>query len=216
MNCIKNTGFSYLGTRNYVNSTSIIEFVHDNISIFISGLSIDYFLDIKMHKEMKVNCRVDVYSSYHEYNDETVICEVVLKFNNDKRFVYFLSNHKAISQNTVDSTYHTEEIDLYGKFSGRYRIASSSYNEFIKNIIQSNKVLHLKNIALGKFKILNIFMKNIPVELPKYMNMLDIEITNIGIRDTADGSFSTLNSINIIEMSLEPILVGFRVVRLGT
>ena len=66
MNSIKSTDFSYLGTRKYVNSTSIIEFIHDNINIFIDSLSIDYCLDIKMYKKMKSNCSIDVYSSHHE------------------------------------------------------------------------------------------------------------------------------------------------------
>jgi len=46
------------------------------------------------------------------------------------------------------------------------------------------------------------------------MNTLKIEIKNIGIRDTINGGFSTLNSINIPEINLQPILVGFQVVRL--
>ena len=59
-----------------------------------------------------------------------------------------------------------------------------------------------------------MFMRNVPVEFPKYMNTLKIEIKNIGIRDTINGGFSTLNSINIPEINLQPILVGFQVVRL--
>ena len=35
-----NTNFSYLGTRNYINSTSIIEFIHDSMGIFIDDLYI--------------------------------------------------------------------------------------------------------------------------------------------------------------------------------
>ena len=65
-----------------------------------------------------------------------------------------------------------------------------------------------------EFSILNIFMKNIPVEFPKYIDMLDIEIRNIGIRDSINGNLSTLNTINIPEMNLQPILVGFQVERL--
>lgn len=214
MNSIKSTDFSYLGTRKYVNSTSIIEFIHDNINIFIDSLSIDYCLDIKMYKKMKSNCSIDVYSSHHEYNSESVICEVILKSDNDTRFIYFLSNHKAISCNKVDPVYCVEEIGSYGKFSGSYKIAFNSYNECIKNIVQSNKLLHLKSIDSGEFSILNIFMKNIPVEFPKYIDMLDIEIRNIGIRDSINGNLSTLNTINIPEMNLQPILVGFQVERL--
>ena len=44
--------------------------------------------------------------------------------------------------------------------------------------------------------------------------MLDIEIRNIGIRDSINGNLSTLNTINIPEMNLQPILVGFQVERL--
>ena len=89
-------------------------------------------------------------------------------------------------------------------------------NEFIKNIIQSNKLLHFKNVALEEFKVLNMFMKNVPVELPEYKDILDIEIKNIGIRDADNGSLSTLNSINVVGIDLQPILVGFKVVRLET
>ena len=209
-----NTNFSYLGTRNYINSTSIIEFIHDSMGIFIDDLYADYCLDIKMYKEMNINCRVDVYNSHREYSDESVICEVILKSDNNIKFIYFLSNHKAINKNTVDSIYRVEEIGLCSEFSGSYKIASNNYNECIKNIIQSNKILHLKDIDFDKFKILNMFMRNVPVEFPKYMNTLKIEIKNIGIRDTINGGFSTLNSINIPEINLQPILVGFQVVRL--
>ena len=63
---------------------------------------------------------------------------------------------------------------------------------------------------------LNMFMKNVPVELPEYKDILDIEIKNIGIRDADNGSLSTLNSINVVGIDLQPILVGFKVVRLET
>ena len=212
MNCIKSTDFSYLGLRRYINSTSLIEYIHDNIDTF----TVDYSLDIKMHKEIHANCRVDVYDYHHEYSDEIVMCEVVLKSNNSKRFVYFLNNHGAITKSAVEATYCAEEIELHGKFSGKYRISASNYNEFIKNIIQSNKLLHFKNVALEEFKVLNMFMKNVPVELPEYKDILDIEIKNIGIRDAGNGSLSTLNSINVVGIDLQPILVGFKVVRLET
>jgi len=58
-----------------------------------------------------------------------------------------------------------------------------------------------------------MFMKNVPAELPKYLSVSNIKITNIGIRDTIDNGFSTLNKINFFEMDLQPILVGFQVVR---
>ena len=157
--------------------------------------------------------QVDIHNSYHEYGDESIICEVVLSSDYDTKFIYFLSNHRIINRNTVDPIYHTNEIDLFGEFSGHYRIASNDYNECIKNIIQSNKELHLKNIKLKKYRILNMYMKNVPAEFPKYLSMLNIKITNIGIRDTIDNSFSTLNKINFLEMDLQPILVGFQIVR---
>jgi hypothetical protein len=216
MNLIKSTDFSFLGARDYIHSTSIIEFIHNNINSFISDSPVEYSLDIKMYKEVSTNCKVDIYNCYHEYIDKTVMCEIILKSNNDKRFVYFLSNHKVIIKKTITPIYHVEEIDLYGKFSGHYRIASNNYSEFIKNIIQSNKELHIKNLGLGEFKIINMFMKNVPVGLLKYINILDIEIKNIGIREISDGNLSTLSEIHMIEMNLKPILVGFKSIRLNT
>ena len=212
MNIIDSTNFSYLGARNYVHSSSIIEFIHGNIGTIVNGLPTDYSLDIKMHKEMNTNCSVEVYSSFHEYGGDVVICEAVLKSNRDTKFVYFLSNNEFIDQNDINPVYRVEELDLYSKFSGCYRISSNNYNECIANIIQSNKEIHLKNIDSKKFKVLNMFMKNVPVEFSNYKSSLVIEIKNIGVRDMANGSFSTLNKITFSEVNLQPILVGFQVV----
>jgi len=55
-------------------------------------------------------------------------------------------------------------------------------------------------------------MKNVPVEFSNYKSSLVIEIKNIGVRDMANGSFSTLNKITFSEVNLQPILVGFQVV----
>jgi len=213
MKIIENTSFSFLGTRNYVNSTSIIEFVHDNIDIFIDGISIDYSLNIKMYKEMNVNCRVDIYNSHHEYINESIICEVNLNSDYDTKFIYFLSNNEVISNSIDDPVYSVNELSLSNDFSGHYKISSHNYNECIKNIIQSNKGLHISNIKLEKYRILNMFMKNIPVDFPNYPATSNIKITNIGVRETVNDGFSTLNKIIFTEMNINPILVGFQVVR---
>jgi len=212
MKIIDSTNFSYLGDRNYVNSASIIEFIHSNIGAFVDGLPIDYSLDIKMHKEMNTNCSVEVYSSFHEYSDEVIICEAILKSNCDTKFVYFLSNNEVVNKNDINPVYCVEELDLYSEFSGCYRISSNNYNECIANIIQANKELHLKNIDSKRSKVLNMFMKNIPVEFSKYKSLLIIEIKNIGVRDMANSSFSTLNKITFSGVNLQPVLVGFQVV----
>ena len=167
-----------------------------------------------MYKEMISNCSVEIYDTYQEHDNEEVMCEVVLKSNNSTRYIYFLNYSKAIISNRINPEYCVEEIDLYSNFSGIYRIASNTYSKCIRNIIQSNKLLHLKNISSGGWSILNMFMKNVPVEFPKYINMLDIEIKNIGVRGVVDKSFSTLNVINIPEMNIQPISVGFQVEKL--
>ena len=217
MNFIKSTNFSYLGDRSYVHSTSIIKFIHDNISVFVDNRSTCHYLDIKMHKEMNTNCRVDIYSKYHEYVVESVICEVILKSDEYTKFIYFLSNHKPVKQDAVDNDnlYSIKEISSYGKFSGSYRISSNSYSEYITNIIQSNKLLHLKNLDSKRFKILNIFMKNVPVEFSEFTNTSDIEIKNIGIRDAINSDYSTLNSVKIAGIDIQPILIGFQVKELN-
>ena len=209
------TDFSYIGMRNYINSASLVEFIYDNVNIFIDGALGKCFLDIKMHKEISTNCRVDFYSNSHEYNDEEVMCECILKSDNNIRVIYFLSNNNSIRKNIDDSVYHVKEVSSYGEFSGQYSINSSNYNEFIKNIIQSNKEIHLKSFNSVKFKILNIFMKNIPIGLHKYINTLDIEIKNIGIRDAVDSGFSTLNEVSFFGVNVQPVLIGFQVVRLN-
>ncbi len=215
MNIIANTDFSYLGDRDYINSTSLVEFIHDNIDVFIdSAPHIDYSLDIKIHKEVKTNCRVDVYKTNQEYNKESIICDAILRSNNDIRYVYFVSNDRPVIKNKIDPKYVVEKIELYGEFSGYYRISASNYSEFIRNVIQSNKLLHIDNLDFTKYKILNMFMKSTPVELIKYNEKLDIEIKNIGIRFSSDGSLSTMNKVIFTGISLKPMFIGFQVLRL--
>jgi len=214
LNTIENTDFSFLGDRNYINSTSIIEFIHNNINVFITVSGFNYSLNIKIYKEVKTNCRVDTYSSYHEYDKDLVVCEAILSSNNDIKYLYFISNNKQIKKNKLDSKYGVYDLKLNGRFSGSCYILSSNYTEFIRNIIQANKILHVKNIGFSEYKILNIFMKNVPVELDNYQKSLGIKIDNTNIHELPDGNISTLSKISFNENDIDPLFVGFQVLKL--
>ena len=58
-------------------------------------------------------------------------------------------------------------------------------------------------------------MKNVPVEFSEFTNTSDIEIKNIGIRDAINGDYSTLNSVKIAGIDIQPILIGFQVKELN-
>ena len=211
MKIVSNTNFNLLGDRNYVNSFSIIEYIYLNHTK-LSGWDIkDVWLDIKFYKLITCNCVVGVSSEPVKNLSEEILCEAVISCEIGKCFIYFKKNPSGKKLGQADINYDVSEIEVYGNYSGNYKIRSDSYDHFIKNLIEANKRVHLQSSISKNLKVINMFMRNIPLFLDQNIEWSDLQIKNIGSRKSHDGSISTLNKVRVSRMF--DVHIGFNIIQ---
>jgi len=207
------TNFQLLGNRDYVHSSNIIEYLHKNCEM-LTGFSTDgTLLDIKFYGRITTNCAVEPHDEPVDNSAKDILCEAVIRCDKGKRFIYFKEALDSKWPESVPVNYDVSEIELNGNYSGKYRIQSDTYGHFIKNLIEANKRVHLADCLDKDIQVINIFMRNVPLSLCLDDAMIQLDITNIGRRDSHDGSILTLNRISISELDTRDIEVGFSLVR---
>jgi hypothetical protein len=207
---VSNTNFNLLGDRNYVNSFSIIEYIYLNHTK-LSGWDIeDMLLDIKFYKLITCNCVVGVSNEPVKNISEEILCEAVISCEIGKCFIYFKKNASGKKLGQANINYNVMEIEVYGNYSGNYKIRSDSYGQFVKNLIEANKRVHLQSNIGKSLKVINMYMRNIPLFLDQNIEWSELQIKNIGLRKLSDGSISTLNKVRVSRTI--DVHIGFNII----
>jgi len=205
------SNFTLLGSRDYVHSTSIIEFIYLNRNNIIGKSNELAWLDIKFYKIITSNCLLEITTKPSDNINEDVLCEAIIRRNKSFFFVYFRSQPNNEELKKASVTYNVEEIDFFGQYSGDYMIKTDCYSSFIINIVESNKRVHLASNPNSEVKILNMFMKNVPLFFDLNSQWTKIKIQNIGFRGSINENISTLNKLNI--NGLKDISLGYKLIR---
>jgi hypothetical protein len=194
---MSDTNFSLLGARDYVHSSSIIEYIYNNYDDLAAWPMGEVLLDIKFYNKFSSNCFVIVLDAPIGNISEDIVSEAVIRNKSDKRFVYFKRDPNSSDLNSIDVRYDVDEIERYGDFSGRYKIKSESYTQFIRNLIEANKKIHLQDDKLKGMPVINVYMRSVPIYLYTNNSWADLVIKNIGSRSKKN-SVTTLNKIKFL------------------
>ena len=191
------TNFSLLDSRQYVHSSSILNFIVDLLPAFCKdNMHID-LMNIKFRSEVKRNGSIMIYNEcQNSFDLDKLKFEFQFQCGNEKYFAYFFEDNMGNIDNRLNSNYSISGYQLDGFLNGNCRLY---FDETIySNIIQFNKMVHLSTFNERSVnKITNLSMNNIPL-FRKSNKFYDVEVccNNLFYRETGNG-FMTLNKIDL-------------------
>ena len=214
----KLTSFDFVNNRKYVHSSTIIDFIWNNVEPFFpSNSKYPIFMDIKFHQEFKCNAKFvvfDVYQDISKIRNLSVVCTIYSE--NLKLYVCLVEDQNYNIVNSIEINYSVTEIETSGDYSGSCVISANNSLSMISNIIEANKRIHqLTHLQNEKLKVINLYIKRFPVNiLNSSLNKVKTLIHNLGIRDYK-GDNATLNSIELIDVPTSSFEVAFLIKKLG-
>ena len=193
------TDFEFKDNRNYVHSTTMIEYLCRLIygNFYPESEWEMHKIDAKFHKEVLCNGKFLIAEDISEL-PESDTASADFRFYNATRSIYaaFVEDKGASVTKRIKTNYRVEDIVLENDFSGTCRIGCPDRAAFAENVIEANKRMHLltlkdKNKSL---KVINLSMKKFPAFVPDEAKELLLKIENISVRQR-EGSLATLNSL---------------------
>jgi len=193
------TDFEFKDNRNYVHSTTMIEYLCRLIygNFYPESEWEMHKIDAKFHKEVLCNGKFLIAEDISEL-PESDTASADFRFYNATRSIYaaFVEDKGASVTKRIKTNYRVEDIVLEKDFSGTCRIGCPDRAAFTENVIEANKRMHLltlkdKNKSL---KVINLYMKKFPAFVPDEAKELLLKIENISVRQR-EGSLATLNSL---------------------
>jgi len=193
------TDFEFKDNRNYVHSTTMIEYLCRLIygNFYPESEWEMHKIDAKFHKEVLCNGKFLIAEDISEL-PESDTASADFRFYNATRSIYaaFVEDKGASVTKRIKTNYRVEDIVLEKDFSGTCRIGCPDRAAFVENVIEANKRMHLltlkdKNKSL---KVINLYMKKFPAFVPDEAKELLLKIENISVRQR-EGSLATLNSL---------------------
>ncbi|OHE76674.1 MAG: hypothetical protein A3F67_00920 [Verrucomicrobia bacterium RIFCSPHIGHO2_12_FULL_41_10] len=110
-------------------------------------------------------------------------------------YIYFIEDEKPVS-NRTKTQYDIQDLELLSPFSGSCHININNELSFFENIIEANKRLHQCTLNDKKIKVINLYMKKIPLGLMvQKKGMYRLNIRHIGSRSHNDG-LATINEFS--------------------
>ncbi len=213
----KLTSFDFVNNRAYVHSSTIIDYIWNNVEPFVrTDSKYPIFMDIQFHQELKSNAKFvifDVYQDISKINDLSVVCTIYSE--NIKLYVYLLEEKNCTVVNSIEIDHSVTEVEINGDYSGSCIISAQNSFKLISNIIEANKRIHqLTHLQSEELKVINLYMKRFPIHiLSDSLTEVKILIHNLGVSDYK-GDNATLNRIELIDVCSSGFEVAFLIKKL--
>ena len=191
------TDFEFKDNRNYVHSTTMIEYLCRLIygNFYPESEWEMHKIDAKFHKEVLCNGKFLIAEDISEL-PESGTASADFRFYDGNRSIHavFIEDKGASVTKRIKTNYRIEDIVLEKVFSGTCRIGCADRAAFIENVIEANKRLHLLTLRdkSKTLKVINLYMKKFPAFVPDEAKELLLKIENISVRQR-EGSLATLN-----------------------
>jgi len=191
------TDFEFKDNRNYVHSTTMIEYLCRLIygNFYPESEWEMHKIDAKFHKEVLCNGKFLIAEDISEL-PESGTASADFRFYDATRRIYaaFIEAKGISVTKRIKTNYRIEDIVLEKVFSGTCRIGCADRAAFIENVIEANKRLHLLTLRdkSKTLKVINLYMKKFPAFVPDEAKELLLKIENISVRQR-EGSLATLN-----------------------
>ena len=201
------TDFKFKDERCYVHSTSLMEGLWNNVFPQLDMDPCDFLVDAKFHKLINSNGYFLIEKGNNIANIEQYSASFKIFNQSSLRYIYFKDEGIKILDTEI-SNITILNYQTNNKFSGKAIIKAYSLKEFIGNIVDLNKKIHLDSVIKKKVKVINLYMKNIPALKEYNKNYIEIDIENVSIRNS-DIGLVTLNKVNFKDFAAAPMFISY-------
>ena len=214
----KLSSFNFVNNREYVHSSTIINFIWENVKKFFpSNYKCLIYMDIKFHQELKKNARIillDQYQDISKIKNLSVECKIYSE--NSKFYIYMFEDQNNDIIKNIELNYSVTEMIVSGDYSGRCIISAENSLIMISNIIEANKRIHeLTHLQKEKLKVINLYMKRFPISvLDSRLKKLKTLISNLSVVDFK-GNNTTLNRIELVDCDNLSFEIAFILKKFG-
>jgi len=200
----EDASFNFIDDREYVNSSSIIQYIWLSIEPYLSSHSKqDIFIDIRFHQVLKSNAKFIVFDEYQDFSEVKHIVSEGVVYTENMKLYYCLLEDVGNDVIKNEQFEYCVNIDHAGNYEGLCTIGIDDANSYISNIIEANKRVHkITQCKNSKLEIINLYMKKLPLlhitkDFEKKATLL---IENLGVREHGN-DITTLNRIKLPEFS---------------
>lgn len=188
------TNFSFKDDRTYVHSSTMLEFLSDNVCKELGLTASNVTFDARFHSVATKNgimlCQEHKKSGKL---DNEVAAEFVLESPGGKYFIYFLENGGPVSDR-VQTDYKIFDWIIGDRFEASCRVGIDDNHCYLENIIEANKRVHQAAFLGKSVKVINLYMKKAPLALQTPSAECKLSIKHLSSR-THDGGIMTLNRL---------------------
>ena len=128
----KLSSFNFVNNREYVHSSTIINFIWENVKKFFpSNYKYLIYMDIKFHQELKKNARIillDQYQDISKIKNLSVECKIYSE--NSKFYIYMFEDQNNDIIKNIELNYSVTEMIVSGDYSGRCIISAKIISGF--------------------------------------------------------------------------------------
>lgn len=214
----KISSFNFVNNREYVHSSTIIDFIWKNIKQFFANNHKHLiFMDIKFHQELKKNAKIILFDEYQDISKiKNLSVECKIYSENLKFYIYMFEDQNSCIIKNIELNYSVTEMIVSGKYSGRCIISAENSLLMISNIIEANKRIHeLTHLQKEKLKVINLYMKRFPISmLDSKLTKLKTLISNLSVVDFK-GNNTTLNKIELVDCNNLSFEIAFIIKKFG-
>ncbi len=196
------TDFEFKDERTYVNSSTLCEFLGEQVVSALGLRAADMRLDARFHRLVTKNGIMRCQEVQNELRSNSEFAaEFRLVSGSQIFYVYFLEGETPVVKR-IATNYEVEDLKFLSPFAGSCRIKIGNALSLFENIIEANKRLHQATFTQKQIKVVNLYMKKFPFELmPNSKDWYTLNIRHIGARSHNDG-VTTLNKFSFVELDI--------------
>ncbi len=210
------TDFPLKDSREYVNSPTFIQELQRLLCARVgSGVNWGRFrVDATFHRTVTRNgvYRIEDGSGNPRQDDPPV--HLKLYDHRTMFHVGFEETEPGPIQTRVSTDYQVELLQSGADLSGTFRIGCCNGYQFLENVFEANKRLHLKVLAVAdRLKVVSLYAKSLPFTLEDDAGpTTSLRIENIRIRQMT-GALVTLNRMRFPDLDLGPSELSYIIYR---
>lgn len=161
------TNFNFKGDRTYIHSTTLCDIMVRSWCDFALDELTNASISIDIHKEAKNNGKLLYFDHKHSIKEIFATCEAEIKIDGKVRsYCYFIEEQSAPNREP-SSVHDLSEFQSVSEYSGVCLVGVSSSLMLLENVVEANKIIHLKSFGEDHCNVLNIYMKNFPFSILK-------------------------------------------------
>lgn len=203
------TDFELKGKRMYVHSPTLCAYVCETFLQKLNFNGLNTCIDAAFHTPITHNGTMLLRDVKLEQKECHYAAEFKLHSGGETAYVYFKEQDIPVHRR-VASSYAVRHFESTGELAATCMVKCDSIKCFMDNLVEANKRIHQVAFSGKRVKVVNVYMKRVPVIFPEGIDWVQLDIQNIGSR-TQGSSMITLNRIVINDFQCTPFEMSYLV-----